>query len=231
MLCTTVDAWCPAAQRYDLGRGCLQAILAEPDWNVRILTKNAAVVRDFDLIRQHRDRVLVGLSLTATPDKADLTTVVEPNASSILERIAALARADLLGLRTYAMLCPLLPGVADRPEQIDNLVRIAEGIGAEEVFAEPVNPRGSGLKNTEEALRAAGHEEAADAVHAIRSKANWSRYVVELVANVQRAMRSRGMIDKLRFLLYPSRLAQQDRAAIERDDEGVIWLGKNEKEA
>ena len=56
-LCTTVDAWCPAAQQYDLGRRCLEALLAQPGWTVRILTKNAAVAREFDLIEQYRDRV------------------------------------------------------------------------------------------------------------------------------------------------------------------------------
>ncbi len=65
-LCTTVDAWCPGAQQYDLGRRCLKAILDQPGWTVRILTKNAAVVRDFDLLLEHRDRVVVGLSLTRT---------------------------------------------------------------------------------------------------------------------------------------------------------------------
>jgi DNA repair photolyase len=69
-LCTTVDAWSPEAQRYDLGRRCLHAILSQPGWTVRILTKNAAVSDDFDLIERHRDRVLVGLSLTATGDKS-----------------------------------------------------------------------------------------------------------------------------------------------------------------
>jgi len=29
----------------------------------------------------------------------------------------------------------------------------------------------------------------------------------------------------LRFLLYPSRLLEADKHRIERDDEGVIWLG------
>ena len=40
-LCTIVDAWAPEAQDYDLGRKCLEAILSEPGWTVRILTKNA----------------------------------------------------------------------------------------------------------------------------------------------------------------------------------------------
>jgi DNA repair photolyase len=33
-LCTTVDAWAPEAQQLNLGRRCLEAILAEPGWTV-----------------------------------------------------------------------------------------------------------------------------------------------------------------------------------------------------
>ena len=120
------------------------------------------------------------------------------------------------------MLCPLLPGIADAPKQVDELVRFAKRIGAEEVYAEAVNPRGPGLKNTEHALRSAGYEKEADAVGAVRVRTNWSPYVAGLIANIQRAMRRHRMINKLRFLLYPGRLAKQDRKAIERDDQGVI---------
>jgi len=225
MLFTTVDAWCPAAQEYNLGRGCLEAILAQPDWSVRILTKNVAVAKDFDLIEKYRDRIQVGLSLTATPDMADVMAVVEPHASLIPERMAALEEANRLGLRIYCMLCPLLPGVANTPAQIRKLIGFAKKIGAEEIFAEPVNARGPGLRNTEEALRAAGFESEAEAVCAVRTRRNWSQYVVKLLADLQRAMRDRGMIEKLRFLLYSSRLTEQDKAIIRKDDEGVIWLG------
>jgi DNA repair photolyase len=55
---------------------------------VRILTKNAAVVRDFDVCQQYRDRVRVGISLTATPDKEHLIKLVEPHASTISERMS-----------------------------------------------------------------------------------------------------------------------------------------------
>ena len=80
-LCTMIDAWAPEAQAHNLGRCCLEAILVEPGWTVRILTKNAAVARDFDLIEKHRDRVLVGLSLTAAPERQSAISVIEPNAS------------------------------------------------------------------------------------------------------------------------------------------------------
>ena len=138
-LCTTVDAWCPAAQEHELGRRCLEALLAEPDWTVRILTKNAAVTRDFDLIEKHRDRVLVGLSLTGTPEKDDVLGIVEPNASPVSERMQAMRQAHERGLRTFGMLCPLLPGIADAPEQVEELVVFLEQCCVEEVFVEAVN--------------------------------------------------------------------------------------------
>src|ERR1035438_5805704 len=65
-LCTTSDAWSPEAQKYDLGRRCLKAILCHAGWEVRILTKNAAVTKDFDVVSEYRDRGAVGLSLTGT---------------------------------------------------------------------------------------------------------------------------------------------------------------------
>ena len=225
-LCTLVDAWCPAAQAHDLGRRCLEALLAEPGWTVRILTKNAAVVEDYGLIRRYRDRVRVGISLTGTPDTEDAVAIVEPNASSITERMGALRQAAELGLRVYGMLCPLLPGIADGRDRVEQLVRFARELGAEEIFAEAVNPRGPGLTRTEPVLREAGRSREADAVGRIRKQATWSSYCAELVRTVQAAARREGMIDRLRFLLYPSRLLPEDAERIRQDDTGVVWLGK-----
>ena len=116
--CTLTDAWAPEAQEHQLGRRCLQAILSQPDWTVRILTKNAAVREDFDLIEEHRDRVRVGLSITAPLYNGAAIQLLEPNASSIQDRMLAMVEAAARGLRTYAMFCPLLPGIADHPEDV-----------------------------------------------------------------------------------------------------------------
>ena len=223
-ICTTVDAWSPEAQEYNLGRRCLEAILAQPGWTVRILTKNAAVAKDFDFIKKHRDRVLIGLSLTGASSKSGPVSITEPNASPIPERMDMLARASGMGLRVYGMLCPLLPGIADSPEDIESLVHFCKQLGAEEIFAENVNSRGPGLRLTEEALRANGFPAEADAVHLVRRQKNWSPYVSKLLADIQKAMRQHKMIGKLRYLLYPNRLLVDDRKAIEKDDEGVVWL-------
>jgi DNA repair photolyase len=223
-LCTTVDAWAPEAQEYDLGRRCLEAILSEPGWKVRILTKNAAVAKDFDLIEKYRDRVLVGLSITATPDKSHIVKITEPNASSIEERLEAMKNANNRGLRTYGMLCPLLPMIADLPTQIDELVKYLVDCGVEEIFAEAVNPRGRGLIQTQQALETAGFYDAAKAIRNIRDRNAWSAYVVCLIKNMQQSVREYYDIGKLRFLQYPSGLIPKDIDEIKKDDAGIVWL-------
>jgi DNA repair photolyase len=225
-LCTTVDAWAPEAQHLNLGRRILEAVLPNPGWTVRILTKNAAVRNDFDLIEKYRDRVLVGLSITTTPDKEAIINILEPNASPIRDRMAAMSEAKARGLRTYAMFCPLFPKVSDSPEQLDQLVTAAVSWGAEEIFVEPVNQRGRGLEECQEALEYQGFLAEATAVNDIRKVAQWSHYVAQLVATVQQSVRKHSEVKKLRFLLYSDRLLVQALDKIRDDDEGIIWLWK-----
>ena len=223
-LCTTVDTWSPEAQKYDLGRKCLKAILSQPDWKVRILTKNAAVEKDFDIIEKYKDRVLFGISITAPPQESEIISVIEPNASTIKERLKVMDEAVDRGFKTYAMFCPVLPGISDEPYHVEQLVKLAAHWGAKEVFTEPVNPRGAGLIHTQKALYSAGFYGQAGCVENVRFKDRWSWYVVKLLRNFQESMRKYYDINKLRFLLYPARIHPTDMNWIKKDDTGVIWL-------
>lgn len=223
-LCTTTDAWCPSAWKYNLGRKCLEAVLKEPDWTIRVLTKNHEVENDFDLIKKYRDRVVVGISITATPDKNKIMQVIEINASTIKDRMKVMRKAHKQGLRTYAMLCPLLPGIADSPEQIDSYVQFAESIGAEEIFSEAVNPRGRSIILTQQALEEAGYAKEAICLESIRNQKNWSEYTYQLIKNLQKSVRKYSSIKKLRFLLYSSNLTDKHVKAIRKDDAGIKWL-------
>lgn len=98
--------------------------------------------------------------------------------------------------------------------------------GVEEIFAEPVNARGPGLRVTQEALSRRSYEVEASEIGAIRQKREWSRCVVRLIANIQQSVRTHFDIDRMRILLYPSRLTPSDEVQIRRDDAGVVWLGK-----
>ncbi len=122
------------------------------------------------------------------------------------------------------MLCPLLPGIANSPEQIEESVRFAVEYGAEEIFVETVNLRGRGLELTQQALARSGYKDEAVAVESIRTNKGWSRYTTQLISNAQRSVRKLSDISRLRFLLYPSRLTEEDAAQIKQDDAGVVWL-------
>jgi DNA repair photolyase len=187
------------------------------------------VVKDFDFVQQHRDRVLMGLSLTAPVPKDGARcpmTVVEPFASPNSERIDAMREAKAQGLRTYGMLCPLLPGIADSREAVTELVDVALACGAEEIFAEPVNARGPALKDTQEALMSAGFIAEAKAVESIRKQSNRSSYSVRLLATLQDVLRERKALHKLKYLLYPAHLQPADQAWVKAHMEGVVWLAK-----
>ena len=224
ILCSTVDGWCPAAAKHNLGSRCLKAILNEPGWSVRILTKSAKVIEDYDLIKRYRNRVQIGLTLTGTDEKSGCISAIEPNASTIEERMQSLLYAKKLGLRTYSMFCPLIPGIASSQEQIDKLVKFAEAIGSEEIFAEPLNRRGKSIIRTKDALALSGYQFEAEQVDSIRNKIKWSGYVTELISTVQKSISMFSDMKKLRFLLYPADLTAADVRKIKNNDTGVIWL-------
>ena len=99
------DAYQPLEVKYELTRKCL-GILVEHDWPVTIQTKSPLVLRDKELIRKARD-IEVGLTVTTADD--NIRRLFEPNTPPIKERIKALDELHQAGIRTFAMIAPMLP--------------------------------------------------------------------------------------------------------------------------
>ena len=223
-LCTLDDAWSPEAQKHGLGRKCLQFLLEETPAQVRILTKNAAVADDFDILKKHRKRVIVGLSTGVPASREDIAAVVEPNASPIRDRLAALKEANKMGLRTYGMICPCLPGVADSETALDEMFDAVLECNVEDIWLEPVNHRPPVLIATSLALRDAGLDADAQAIDTIRKTADWSVYATALIKTAIGIADRHGVLDKLHVLLYPKKLSDEDKAKLKRCKRGIIWL-------
>lgn len=100
------DPYQPLEAKYRLSRKCLE-ILAQNDWPVVIQTRSPLVLRDADIIREARD-FEVGLTITTADD--DIRRLFEPYAPSIQDRLRTLDELHRLGIRTYAMIAPILPG-------------------------------------------------------------------------------------------------------------------------
>jgi len=99
------DAYQPLEAKYELTRKCLE-ILVEHDWPMTIQTKSPLVLRDMELLKKAGD-IEVGLTITTADD--NIRRLFEPNTPPIKERIRALDELHQAGIRTFAMIAPMLP--------------------------------------------------------------------------------------------------------------------------
>ena len=112
------DPYQPLERKYRLTRQCLE-ILVESRWPFVIQTRSALVLRDLDILRRAED-CEVGLSITTADD--GIRRLFEPTAPTIGERIRALGELHAAGIRTYAMIAPILPGAEDLPASLDGKI-------------------------------------------------------------------------------------------------------------
>ena len=114
---TNTDPYQRAEGKYKLTRGVLE-VLAEHRNPFSILTKSALVVRDLDVIAaaaEHAD-VSVNFSIGTLDERVWRAT--EPGTPHPRRRIDAMRRFAELGIRTGALMAPVLPGLSDAPEQL-----------------------------------------------------------------------------------------------------------------
>jgi DNA repair photolyase len=108
------DPYQPFEAKYLVTRKCLE-ILAQNDWSVVIQTRSPLILRDMDVLKRGKN-FEAGLSITTADDR--IRKIFEPNAPAIEERINALDSLHKAGIRTYAMIAPILPGVKDLAEML-----------------------------------------------------------------------------------------------------------------
>ncbi len=108
------DPYQPLEAKYRLTRKCLEALFAE-NWPVSIQTRSPLVLRDVDFLKQATD-LLVTITVTTADDR--VRKAFEPDAPPIEARIRALSELHSAGIRTHAMIAPLLPGAEGLPAKL-----------------------------------------------------------------------------------------------------------------
>ncbi|MFA4839429.1 MAG: radical SAM protein [Candidatus Neomarinimicrobiota bacterium] len=102
---SVTDAYQPLEKKYELTRKILEKLIRfQP--KISIQTKSSLVLRDLDLLRQFTS-CEVGFTIVTMDEK--LRREIEPFASPIAERIAALKQIHDAGLPTYIFIGPILP--------------------------------------------------------------------------------------------------------------------------
>lgn len=105
------DPYQAVESRYRITRACLDSIArAATPWPTLVLTRSKLVTRDTDVLLS-MPQVWVGASIPTADD--DVRRHFEPRAASVPERVEALTALRAAGIRTFAVVQPILPGPID----------------------------------------------------------------------------------------------------------------------
>ena len=132
---TATDPYQPAERRFRLTRGILEVLAEQEGIGVTIITKSPLVTRDIDLLQtiHARSRLSVHVSLI-TADR-ELARCLEPRAPTPEARLRGIARLRAHGIEVGVNAMPVLPGITDAPDMIEELVRAVKRADASYISA------------------------------------------------------------------------------------------------
>ncbi len=104
------DCYQPLERKLEITRKILQLCL---DYRhpVSIITKNALILRDLDILKQLAVKNLVNVSLSIPTINEDLRRVLEPRTSSVKTKLKALQTLSQNNIPTHVMVAPIIPGL------------------------------------------------------------------------------------------------------------------------
>lgn len=121
------DCYQPAEREFQLTRQCLE-VASEANQPVGIVTKNALVVRDRDILQSMARRSLINVSVSITTLDPELAREMEPRTSIPAARLRAIRELAQAGVPTKVMVSPIIPGLNDH--EIPEILKAAKEAGA-----------------------------------------------------------------------------------------------------
>jgi DNA repair photolyase len=121
------DCYQPAEREFRLTRQCLE-VAYECRQPVGIVTKNALVVRDLDLLMLLASERLVHVFISVTTLDAELARQMEPRTSIPAARLRAIRTLADARVPVGVMAAPMIPGLND--EEMPSILRAAAESGA-----------------------------------------------------------------------------------------------------
>ncbi len=122
------DPYQPIERRYRLTRGILETLL-ETGHPCTLVTKNALIERDLDLLVELARRRLVFAAVSVTTLDNRLAARLEPRASAPHRRLEAIARLSAAGVPTGVFAAPLIPMLNER--ELEAILEAARQAGAQ----------------------------------------------------------------------------------------------------
>ena len=128
------DPYQPAEGRYQLTRGCLK-VLARHANPAGLITRGPMIVRDIDMMSELSKRASFSVTFSVPTVDDEVWRRTEPGTAHPRQRLQALSRLVAAGIKASVGMAPILPGLSDRPEQLEEVVKAAREAGAVSVWA------------------------------------------------------------------------------------------------
>lgn len=120
------DCYQPAEKKFRLTRQLLEVCL-EFNQPVGIITKNAGVLRDKDLLEKLAKNKLVTVNVSVTSFDEELRRVMEPRTTTAKQRIRILKELTENGVNTNVLLGPMIPGLNEH--EMHDILKAASEAG------------------------------------------------------------------------------------------------------
>jgi DNA repair photolyase len=135
---TATDPYQPAERRHRVTRSILEELSRHAGLEIGIVTKSNLVLRDIDVLQRVAEQNTVGVHVTVTTIDSDLARITEPRAPRPDLRLDAVRKLNEAGIPAGVICAPVLPGITDKPKDLEALVKAAAQAKAISIFANPL---------------------------------------------------------------------------------------------
>ncbi len=121
------DPYQPIERTHRITRGLIE-VLAAANHPLTIVTKNALICRDVDLLAPLAEKKLVQVYISISQLDNELTRILEPRASAPANRMRAVQTLSDAGIPTCVLVAPIIPFIND--EYLERVLEAAKAHGA-----------------------------------------------------------------------------------------------------
>lgn len=121
------DCYQPAEKKFRLTRQLLEVCL-EFNQPVGMITKNAGILRDKDILQEMAKKKLVSVLVSVTSLDEELRRAMEPRTTTSGQRLRTIRELSEAGVRMGVMLGPMIPGLNDH--EMQRIMKAASENGA-----------------------------------------------------------------------------------------------------
>jgi DNA repair photolyase len=137
---TNTDPYQRCEGKYHLTRGIVRA-LTEARNPFSILTKSTLILRDLDVLMAAAEVADVRANFSIGTLDEGVWKATEPGTPHPRRRVEAVRKLNEAGIPCGVLVAPVLPGISDRPDQLEEVVTAVVDAGAVSVAAIPLHLR------------------------------------------------------------------------------------------